>query len=201
MSLAELANSKLAFHRLHQPDVFLDLAWQKLSDYNCNSHINEQPQLHLNLIKNLVKQGLKRVVGVGTCFEIAEVAGESFLLKYPQGKLLLLNQLTDLAAAENINFAWLRPFYVYGLNKNRATLFNDIQKAIDENLPTFKLNNPNVAHDFLSVEDLGAKIAEFAVDSNICGIVNCCSGQIQTVAQIAQKYAAQQSATLHFEWD
>ncbi|MBW8190827.1 NAD(P)-dependent oxidoreductase [Neiella marina] len=196
LPLTQLASSPLAFARLHEPDVLIDLGWQHLDDYHHQSHIEQQPQAHLAMISNLLKQGLKRVVGIGTCFEYGEAQGEideqqpcQPSLGYAQGKLNLLQMLQQLQAQCEFSLLWMRPFYVYGLNPNRATLFSAIAHAAQQKQASFELQTPYAEHDFIAVEQLAAHIVHLATEHQATGVVNCCSGKVRSVMAIAQHFA------------
>ncbi|MBD1390842.1 NAD(P)-dependent oxidoreductase [Neiella sp. HB171785] len=195
LSLAQLAQSPLAFARLHQPDVLLDLGWQHLDDYDHQSHLAEQPQLHQALVENLVRQGLPRVVGVGTCFEYGDVSGEVGeehaclpLQNYPLGKLQLLQSLQQLQQQMAFSLCWLRPFYVYGLNTARPTLFNAIKTASERGDEQFILRTPNASHDFIEVSMLADMIARITLVGQDDGVINCCRGRLRTVQQVADAF-------------
>lgn len=205
ISFKELASSQLAYYRLHQPDVLLDLGWQDLDDYNHSSHLSEQVESHLEVVESLVTQGLKRVVGIGTCFEYGEVSGEITeehpcqpTCNYAKGKLALFQKLNALQQQKSFELVWLRPFYVYGFNSNRPTLFNAIQSAIDSGESYFELKTPDAAHDFSSVEELGKQLATLSVMPEATGVINCCSAKCSTVKNIATDYADTQGALIHF---
>ncbi|GGA90316.1 nucleoside-diphosphate sugar epimerase [Neiella marina] len=201
--LQKLAQSPLAFARLHQPEVFLDLGWQHLDDYQHTSHIAEQPQLHLALIENLVRQGIQRVVGVGTCFEYGDVSGEvdeqqdcKPQQNYPQGKLQLLQSLQSLKQQLCFDLCWLRPFYVYGLNTARPTLFNAIKSADDNGEIEFPLRTPNAAHDFVAVAELADMIARLTELGQDDGVINCCHGRLRSVQHVANDFVAEQQLAI-----
>lgn len=201
--LTQLASSPLAFARIHEPDVWLDLGWQHLDDYNNSSHIEQQPQLHAAVVRNLVRQGLSRVVVVGTCFEYGACHGkvdEHYRCKpeqaYPQGKLKLLELLRQQQQQNDFALAWLRLFYVYGLNLTRPTLFNAIASAAERGETEFELQTPNAAHDFLAVNELAEIIAAIAVLSENDGVINCCSGQLQSVKQVAQTFVEERQLAI-----
>ena len=76
------------------------------------------------LNRNLIENGLKNLIVLGTCYEYGKISGKvsekSYCrpsIPYASAKLKLLNSILELKKKHNFKFAWLRPFFVYGYNK------------------------------------------------------------------------------------
>ena len=120
------------------PDTVLNLAWPDIPNYRLKNHFktfSHQKRFNYNLIKN----GLKNLIILGTCYEYGKIQGkisenikEKPVVPYAISKLKLLKSILELKKKNSFKFAWLRPFFVYGKNKKRHTLYTAI-KELDKN--------------------------------------------------------------------
>ena len=139
----DFRNNKKNFYKyLDCPDVVINLAWADIPKYNIKNHFRTfyyQKRLNLNLIRN----GLKNLIILGTCYEYGKINGrisekqkERPNTAYGMAKLLLLRNILKLKQFKNFKLTWLRPFFIYGLNKKRDTLFSLIGKLNDNKINT-----------------------------------------------------------------
>jgi len=123
-------NKKNFYEFLGAPDVVINLAWRDIPNYLSKRHF-ETFQIQKKFNYNLIKNGLKNLIILGTCYEYGNVKGEISERKtckpnipYSKAKLQLLNYIRKKKKDYNFKFTWLRPFFVYGYNKKRETLFS-----------------------------------------------------------------------------
>ena len=88
----------------------------------------------------------------------------------------MLNSLKLKKKNNNFNFTWLRPFFVYGNNKKRKTLFTLIRSSNKENLSRVKVCG-NLIRDFISVSFLCKVIIKIVKLNNDFGVLNVCTGK------------------------
>lgn len=148
----------------------------------------------LNLAKGSIKAGIKRFVGIGTCFEYdldyPELNTNAPLkptTPYGAAKVGLFTSLLKLLHLYSIEFSWCRLFYLYGEGEDERRLIPYINKQLlkGENV---ELTSGEQIRDFLDVSEAGKMITEIALDNRI-GAVNICSGIPITVRQLAEKIA------------
>ena len=174
------------FKFLGNPDVVVNLAWGDIPNYLSKSHLKtyiSQKKFNHNLIKN----GLQNLIVLGTCYEYGNVKGkisENFnckpIIPYSKAKFKLLKSILDYKKKFKFKLTWLRPFFVYGYNDKRKTLFSII-KEIDRG-KKIKLNvNGELVRDFLSVEYLVNVIFKITKLDKDIGVLNVCSGKKITV--------------------
>ena len=176
------------FNYLHSPDIVINLAWPDIPNYRSKKHLKTLfYQKRLNF--NLLKKGLKNLIILGTCYEYGKVNGnisEKKLCKpntnYGKAKLKLLENLTKLQKNYNFRLAWLRPFFIYGENKKRKTLFS-LLKEIDNGKEIKLKVCGNLVRDFLHVNFLCRIIFRLMKYNSNVGILNVCSGKKITVRQ------------------
>lgn len=175
-------NKKNYFKYLESPDVVVNLAWPDIPKYNLKTHYktyNYQKKFNFNLINN----GLKNLIIMGTCYEYGKVNGlikESHLAKpitpYAISKLKLLTSIQHLKMKKNFKFTWLRPFFIYGHNKRRNTLYTLIKKLDEKNSPNLNVCG-SLIRDFLSVNFLCKIIKKIIFLNQDIGILNVSSGK------------------------
>ena len=176
-------------------DIFIHAAWYtKTSDY-LFSKKNIDCQLGtLNIAKGVIQSGIKKFVGIGTCFEY-DFASDFISVdtplkpssRYASAKadtyLTLLKMLQD----EKIDFAWCRLFYLYGENENESRLYSYILSQIKQG-KKIELTSGEQIRDFLHVSTAAEHIVTVAL-SNMVGPINICSGIPITVREFAMNIA------------
>jgi nucleoside-diphosphate-sugar epimerase len=138
--------------------------------------------------------GVKRFVGVGTCFEYlpsekplpidAQLAPAS---PYAACKAAAYFALSQTLPRSGVNFAWCRLFYLYGEGEDSRRLVPTLRQSLSEGRVA-DLTSGNQVRDFLDVREAGGLIAEIAL-SDKSGAVNVCSGRAVTVRQLAESIA------------
>ena len=148
----------------------------------------------LQLAKGLAQAGVKRFVGVGTCFEYELSAGLLSvgtplhpLTPYAGAKAAVFMALSQGLPLQGIEFAWCRLFYLYGEGEDARRLVPYLRTKLAAGEPA-ALTNGQQIRDFLDVREAGQMIVETAL-SHQQGPVNICSGVPITVRQLAEQIA------------
>jgi len=148
----------------------------------------------LRLGEAAVGSGVKRFVGVGTCFEYDLTAG--FLRTttplmpktlYGAAKASAFLTLSRLMAMEGRSFAWCRLFYLFGEGEDGRRLVPYLRDKLTSGMPA-ELSSGRQVRDFLDVAEAGRRIADAAL-SGVEGPLNICSGEPITVRQLAERLA------------
>ena len=179
-------NKKNYFKFLKSPDILINCAWPDIPNYNSKNHyktFHHQKNLNYNLIQN----GLKNLIFLGTCYEYGKKNGclkETDQTKpsvpYAISKKKLLKSILLLKKKNNFKLTWLRPFFVFGNNKKRKTLFSILKKNKIDELSKLSLNG-NLKRDFVSVNFLSRVILKILKLDKDIGILNVCTGQSITI--------------------
>ena len=177
-------------------DIIIHVAWYAepgkylLSDMNMDCL-----QGTLNLARGAVDAGVRRFIGIGTCFEYDLTGGVLSIntpLKpvtlYASAKAATYLSLLSLFAQKNIEFVWCRLFYLYGEGENKNRLVSYIRYQLENN-QIAELSSGNQIRDFMDVAAAGRIIVDLALNMSICGAINICSGIPVTVRQLAEKIA------------
>lgn len=138
--------------------------------------------------------GVKRFVGLGTCFEYDVTYGHLSIetpIKptsiYAAAKAATFLFLLQFFRLWRIEFAWARLFYLFGEGEKAQRLVPYIRSRL-ERRERVELTSGDQVRDFLDVKEAGRKIAELAMGP-VCGPANICSGSGITVRALAEKIA------------
>jgi len=176
-------------------DTIIHIAWyvepgkylQSIKNINCLTG-------SLNLAKGAIQAGIRRFIGIGTCFEYDLNFGSLSIntpLKpttpYAAAKAGLYTILSQLLPSQSIEFTWCRLFYLYGEGEDERRLVPYIDKQLFEGNKA-DLTSGKQVRDFLDVSKAGKIIADLATGKQQ-GPFNICSGIPITVRQLAEKIA------------
>ena len=176
-------------------DSVVHLAWYAEPSKYLQSELNiDCLQGSINLARGAIQAGVRRFVGVGTCFEYDLSAGVMSLdtpLKpstpYADAKAALFMSLSNWLPMQSVEFAWCRLFYLYGEGEDSRRLVPYLRSRLAKGEPA-ELTSGKQIRDFLDVADAGRMIADIAL-SDRTGPVNICSGAPITVRQLAEQIA------------
>jgi nucleoside-diphosphate-sugar epimerase len=148
----------------------------------------------LNLAKGAIKAGVKRLVGIGTCFEydlnIGEISIDTPLKPttlYSKSKAALFSILSELLIKKGMEFVWCRLFYLYGDGEDERRFVPYLHKQLSKN-KIAQLTTGKQVRDFMNVSDVAKIILKISLDKNV-GPINICSGIPITVKEFAEKIA------------
>jgi len=182
-NLKEFDTNVNYYEFFNQPDLLIHLAWEGLPNYKADFHINENLPRHFIFIKNLIDHGLKDITITGTCFEYGMQEGELSELIEPKptnsysiAKDTLRKKIAQLQLLDNINFKWVRLFYMYGSGQSPNSLLSQLDRSLSMNEPIFNMSGGEQERDYLPVEEVAANIINIALQQTVTGIINCCSG-------------------------
>ena len=176
-------------------DTIIHLAWySEPGKYLLSSKNIECLNGSLNLAKGAINSGVRRFVGIGTCFEYDLNVGRLSIdtqLKpsspYAAAKAGLYTFLSQLLTTKSIEFTWCRLFYIYGEGEDDRRLVPYIRKQLSKGLVA-ELSSGKQVRDFLNVSVVGKMITDVAL-SQKQGPINICSGTPITVRQLAEQIA------------
>jgi nucleoside-diphosphate-sugar epimerase len=194
-NLKEFDNSTNYYTFFGEPDAMIHLAWEGLPNYKDAFHVEENLPRHLAFLTNLINNGLTSLAVTGTCFEYGMKEGclnEEMHCEpanpYAIAKNELRIQLEQLKANKSFNFKWIRLFYMYGQGQSVKSLISQLETALDNNEPVFNMSGGEQVRDFLPVEKVATNIVTIALQNNVQGIINCCSGKPVTVKIFVEDY-------------
>jgi dTDP-6-deoxy-L-talose 4-dehydrogenase (NAD+) len=148
----------------------------------------------LEMAKGSVQAGVRRFIGVGTCFEYDLTGGllsvETALkplTPYAAAKAAAFLALSSCLPQQGVEFTWCRLFYLYGEGEDTRRLVSYLRSKLTAG-EAAKLTTGNQVRDFLDVRTAGRMVTETALGQRK-GPVNICSGIPITVRQLAERIA------------
>jgi dTDP-6-deoxy-L-talose 4-dehydrogenase (NAD+) len=150
----------------------------------------------LQMAKAAVMMGVRRFIGIGTCFEYDLNQGRlsvSTALRpttvYAGAKAAAFISLQHWLPNQGVEFAWCRLFYLYGEGEDARRLVPYLHNKLQAGEPV-DLTNGTQIRDFLDVRIAGIEIVDIALGIQQ-GAINICSGIPITVRQLAEQIASQ----------
>jgi nucleoside-diphosphate-sugar epimerase len=148
----------------------------------------------LHMAKGSAQVGVKRFVGIGTCFEY-ELELDRLSIKtplkpltpYAGAKAAVFVALSQYLPQQGVEFAWCRLFYLHGEGEDARRLVPYLRSKLAAG-ERAELTSGKQIRDFLDVREAGRMIAETALTDQQ-GPVNICSGIPLTVRQLAEQIA------------
>jgi nucleoside-diphosphate-sugar epimerase len=151
----------------------------------------------LRLARASAEGGVRRFVGVGTCYEydwptdspcVEDVTPLRVHTLYDAAKASLAAILRSYFARTSVGFAWARLFYLYGPGEDARRFVPSVARALARGEPAL-CTRGLVTRDFLDVRDAGGALARL-VASNYRGDVNIGSGVPTRLCELAKRLAA-----------
>lgn len=179
-----------------KPDVVFHLAWHGGNSYkyqNDPSQIFENLYGSLELVQIAKEAGSQRWVGLGTSVEYGkyEIPITESLRPMPNTLYGISKYCTCLAAQKfsqlyEINFVWLRPFWIYGPYDDPLRMLPSVILALLRGeKPALTLGEQR--WDYLYVEDAVDAIWRAATTSSAQGVFNLGSGEAHTIKSIVER--------------
>jgi nucleoside-diphosphate-sugar epimerase len=177
-----------------RPDAILHLAWTVEHGKFWTAPDNlDWVGATLALLRLAREAGVRRFVGVGTCFEYASHdRNECDELTTPIVPTTLYAVAKDAVRRIGTDwfepsFAWARLFYMFGPGENEARLVASIASRLARGEPA-PLSQGRVVRDFLHVRDVGSALAAVTL-ADVVGPVNIASGDGRSIRSVAEQLA------------
>ncbi len=180
-----------------RPDLLIHLAWEGLPNYTELYHVERNLPNNYTFLKNMLVNGLRKVVVAGTCFEYGMMNG-------PLKEDMLTNPVTPYALAkdslrkylkllnERFDFTliWIRLFYSYGSGQGSNSILSQLEAALERGDKVFNMSGGEQLRDYLPIQKVADNIVRISLQDKIAGIVNCCSGKPISIRKLVEDYLA-----------
>lgn len=176
-------------------DMVIHLAWYaEPGKYLTSSRNLDCLSGTLAMAQGAVQAGVRRVIGVGTCFEydlsLGYLPADARLdpvTPYAAAKAATYMTLNQWLPLQGIEFLWARLFYLYGKGEDSRRLVPYLHQQMQAGAVA-DLTSGTQLRDFMDVEDAAALLLTDAF-SDRQGASNIASGQGITVRQLAETIA------------
>lgn len=176
-------------------DTLIHLAWIATPGEYLSSPLNHECLCGtLAMARGAARAGVRRVIGVGTCFEYA-MTGRPLAVTdalapktpYAGAKAATFEALSGWFAGSGTSFAWCRLFHLHGAGEDPRRLVPFLHARLAAGEPV-EMTQGSQVRDFIDVAEAGRMIAGVAL-GEMEGAVNICSGRPVTVRALAEKIA------------
>jgi dTDP-6-deoxy-L-talose 4-dehydrogenase (NAD+) len=176
-------------------DIVIHLAWYVEPSTYLHSDKNLECLIGtINLAKGAARAGVRRFVGIGTCFEYDLDEGNLSvktplrpLTPYGAAKAAAFLALSQWLPPQHVEFCWCRLFYLYGEGEKEDRFVPYLRRKLALGEPA-ELTSGQQVRDYLDVRDAARMIADAALGEER-GPVNICSGEPKTIRQFAEQIA------------
>ena len=201
-----LFESENPYEETGRPDVCIHLAWKDGFIHNSNAHM-EYLSDHYKFIDKMLSAGLKQIVIMGSMHEVGYFEGAidentpcNPLSMYGIAKDSLRRSSKLLAEKYNAVWQWIRAYYIYGDDKRGNSIFAKIQQAVENGKTTFPFTTGKNKYDFIHIDTLANMIAAVALQKEVYGIINCCSGKPVSLSEQVEKYIKDNNLNISLEY-
>jgi dTDP-6-deoxy-L-talose 4-dehydrogenase (NAD+) len=175
-------------------DALIHLAWQDGFNHSAGSHIDNLHK-HYQFLKNVIDSGCKSLIIMGSVHEIGYWEGIvdentpcNPMSNYGVAKNALRQLMFQYCEKQLVNLKWLRGFYIYGDDKNNNSVFTKILEATQNGITNFPFTDGNAEFDFISIDELAKQIAVTALQNDVQGIINVCSGTPVAIGKMVENF-------------
>ena len=194
------------FTELGCPDVCIHLAWRNGFDHYNFTHVGDLPG-HYAFLTGLIDAGLSQLVVMGTMHEvgyfegaITEDAPTHPVTPYGIAKNALRELMEIYCAKKNTVLQWTRGYYILGDDARNNSIFSKMKEAEARGQELFPFTTGKNKFDFITVDELAAQIAAVAMQTEVKGIINCCSGRPVALAEQAEKFIRDNNMKIRLDY-
>ena len=174
------------------PAAIIHLAWYaEPSDYLVSIENVESLKTTLTFARAVLSGGCRRMVGIGSCVEYADlprprteedpIDPKSLYARCKHAAHLVLDELFAKADAR---LAWARLFHMHGPGERSTRLIPAVAAALRAGRP-FALSPGEQVRDHLDVRDVASALLHLA-SCDLTGAVNICSGKPVTLRTVLE---------------
>ena len=200
-------NTDYLFSNLQNVGICIHLAWRNGFVHNSITHL-EDISLHYNFLKKIHEFGIKNINVIGTMHEIGYWEGEvdndtttNPISFYGIAKNSLRQSLKILEDSDKELFIkWLRVFYIQGDDRNNNSIFSKILQKEEEGAKTFPFTTGKNKYDFINISILAEMISKAALQTEVTGIINCCSGKPVSLKEKVELFLKENNLKIKLEY-
>ena len=190
-----------------RPDILIHLGWMNAYQNTVELQLEKNLPKTINFLQNISREGNLKIVGMGTSQEYGNVAGclkEDQCLNpvtpYGVAKNTLRCYIELLAKEKNIEWNWIRQFYLTGDGQNPKSLHGQLASAIDNRDKFFPMSGGEQLRDYIAVEQAAENICKIALQNKVIGVVNSCTGNPRTLKEIVGEYISERQSDIEVKY-
>lgn len=194
------------FEKLGSPNVCLHMAWRNGFVHNAPTQMGDL-SAHYRFLTVLVDGGLKQLAVMGTMHEVGYWEGVidentpcNPISMYGIAKDALRRSMMLYAQQKDVVFQWLRCFYILGDDMRNNSIFSKLLQAAEEGKTIFPFTTGENKYDFIEVDKLADLLASSVVQSEVTGIINCCTGHPISLAERVEAFIKEYHLDIKLEY-
>lgn len=194
------------FKRLGSPDVCIHMAWRDGFKHNSSNHIGDLSS-HYRFLTAMIDAGLKHLAVMGTMHEVGYWEGAIDentpcrpLSMYGIAKNALRQALLLYCKGKDCSLFWLRAYYILGDDTHNHSIFAKLIQADKEGKTYFPFTTGKTKYDFITVDELAMQIVVASTQSEVTGIINCCSGKPVSLAERVEQYIVEHNLSIRLDY-
>lgn len=200
------SGSSNIYQELDCPDVCLHLAWRDGFVHASDAHMQNLSS-HYTFLRDLMEGGLRHLAVMGTMHEVGYFEGEINETTpcnpgsmYGVAKYALRKACFLLAEKYGACLQWLRGYYIMGDDRNNHSVFAKMLAAAANGQTRFPFTSGTHKFDFIDVDALAEQMVWTLSQTEISGIIECCSGKPVSLGEQAEKFIADNGLNLKLDY-
>ena len=205
INLFEMPNGNV-YEALGSPDVCLHMAWRNGFVHNAPTHMMDL-SAHYSFLTRMIDGGLKHLAVMGTMHEVGYWEGAidentpcNPVSMYGIAKDALRRSTIQYCKEKSVLLQWLRCFYILGDDKKNNSIFCKILNAAEEGKTKFPFTTGKNKYDFIKVSDLATLISATITQTEVQGIINCCTGTPISLAEQVEAFIKEHNLNIELEY-
>lgn len=205
INLFEMPNGNV-YEELGSPDVCLHMAWRNGFVHNAPTHMMDL-SAHYSFLTRMIDGGLKHLAVMGTMHEVGYWEGAinedtpcNPISMYGIAKDALRRSVILYCRDKGVVLQWLRCFYILGDDKKNNSIFCKILNAAEEGKTKFPFTTGKNKYDFIKVSDLATLISATITQTEVQGIINCCTGSPISLAEQVESFIKEHNLNIELEY-
>ena len=194
------------FEYLGSPDVCLHMAWRNGFVHNAPTQIGDL-SAHYKFLTAMIDGGLKQLAVMGTMHEIGYWEGAidentpcNPISMYGIAKDALRRAMLLYTQQKSVILQWLRAYYILGDDKHNNSIFCKLLLAAEEGKKTFPFTTGKNKYDFITVDELANQLSAAVMQTEVKGIINCCTGQPMSLADRVELFIKEHKLDIKLEY-
>lgn len=189
-----------------RPEIILHMAWRDGFIHYSENHIIDLPK-HYTFLKKMSVGGIKKIAVMGSMHEIGFWEGAinentpcKPLSLYGISKNALRYLVEELSKDNNIEYQWLRGYYIVGNTEFGCSIFSKITQAVKSGEKKFPFTMGQNQYDFIDYDDFCEAVALTIMQNEINGIINICSGKPEKLAERVERFINENKYNIKLEY-
>ncbi len=194
------------YEKLDNPDAVIHLAWRNGFVHNDISHFDDLDN-HYKFLTNILDNGVKYISALGSVHEVGYHEGAvdentpcNPLSLYGISKNALRQAVILYAKDKDVNFSWLRGYYIVGDDLRSNSIFGKLLRKSQEGAKTFPLNSGKIKYDFINIEDFCYQIMCATLNEDVNGIINVCSGKPMSLGERVEQFIRDNNLDMELQY-